>query len=513
MRLRLALVFLTLGSIPVGPASAVTRTQEPVEAFDDAIEVRVVTTEVVVTDEDGTRVSGLPRDAFRVVVDGKEVPIAYFSEIGPDALAGGSPGGGEGAAAQQTPGVNFLVFIDDVLTLVRNRDFVLEALREQLAFLGPRDRMAIVAYDGTELAVLADWTSSRSALEQAVDRAIARPGEGIKWIALRRMEDYIANWEGRATRRSVLAAAASLSTLDVPSGRKALLLVAGSWDPLEVRTASNFRDWCYSGTCEGGGVFAALTDAANLLNYSIYSIDVEGRDPNSNWPREKRIQNALRVLAKETGGQTLLNAKRRAALEVASSDTRSYYSLGFVAPEARRDRRSRIRVQVERPGLKVRSRASFVTVSPERSEELEMLQAMLLGSGRRSPDFPVRVGPAEPVSTWKMEAEVSVSVPLHDLTWLPDDDGWVARFEIQLAALDVHGRASDVARHPMVVRREEIPSVETFLGYPFTVTMRKRQQSLAVYVRDQIGGDVHSGVVSVAPPRAQQLSAGATSSQ
>ena len=481
--------------------------QEPLDAFDEAIDVRVVTTEVVVTDSKGNRVTGLPRDAFRLVVDGKVMPITYFSELGPETASESAGQDAFGAENETTAGVSFLVFIDDVLTLVRNRDFVLESLRAQLPELGSRDRMAIVAYDGIELAVLADWTDSLRALEQAVDTAMQRPGEGIKWIALRRMEDYIANWEGRATRRSVLAAAASLNSLRVPPGRKALLLIAGSWDPYEVQTAGNFRDWCYSGSCEGSGVFSALTDAANLLNYSIYSVDVEGRDPSANWAREKRIQGALAVLARETGGQSLLNGERRQALQIASNDTRAYYSLGFVPGSARRDRRHRIRIRVDRPGLEVRSRESFVTVSPERTEELEMLQAMLTGSGRRAPDFPVTVGEARPLNPWKMELEVSISVPVHELTWLPQEEEWIARFEIQLAALDVHGSASDVVRHPMVLRRLSAPESSTFVEYPFTVTMRKRQQSLAIYVRDQFGGEVHSGVVAVPPPPRKQANA------
>lgn len=51
------------------------------EVFGEFLDVRVVNIEVVVTDGAGRRVSGLEVADFVLTVDGREVPIEYFSEV------------------------------------------------------------------------------------------------------------------------------------------------------------------------------------------------------------------------------------------------------------------------------------------------------------------------------------------------------------------------------------------------------------------------------------------------
>ena len=47
----------------------------------DTIDVRVVNVEAVVTDSRGRRIKGLNPKDFRLLIDGKDVPIDYFTEI------------------------------------------------------------------------------------------------------------------------------------------------------------------------------------------------------------------------------------------------------------------------------------------------------------------------------------------------------------------------------------------------------------------------------------------------
>lgn len=55
--------------------------EPPASIFGEQIDVRVVNIEVVVTDKDGNRVSGLAPSDFRLKVDGKDVMVEYFSEV------------------------------------------------------------------------------------------------------------------------------------------------------------------------------------------------------------------------------------------------------------------------------------------------------------------------------------------------------------------------------------------------------------------------------------------------
>ncbi|MEZ5332422.1 MAG: hypothetical protein R2991_10305 [Thermoanaerobaculia bacterium] len=53
----------------------------PVDVFSESIDVRLLDLEVVVTDSEGERVRGLPREAFEVRVDGRRVPLVHFEEV------------------------------------------------------------------------------------------------------------------------------------------------------------------------------------------------------------------------------------------------------------------------------------------------------------------------------------------------------------------------------------------------------------------------------------------------
>jgi len=67
------------GTLLAGAAAA--QRDDAVAAFADVIDARVVNVEVVVTDEQGRRVHGLTAADFELLVDGRPVPLDYFSEI------------------------------------------------------------------------------------------------------------------------------------------------------------------------------------------------------------------------------------------------------------------------------------------------------------------------------------------------------------------------------------------------------------------------------------------------
>lgn len=60
---------------------APARAQGPGVTFGETIDVKVINVEVVVTDREGRRVTGLGPGDFRLTVDGEEKPIDYFTEV------------------------------------------------------------------------------------------------------------------------------------------------------------------------------------------------------------------------------------------------------------------------------------------------------------------------------------------------------------------------------------------------------------------------------------------------
>jgi len=415
---------LTAGALLCGLAPALAQPDPASETFSEAIDVELLDLQVVVTDSKGRRVHDLPREAFRILVDGEEAPIDLFTEVRAPSAPGASAATtrSPAAIAHRTP-VNYLVFIDDLMTLRRNRDFVLQRLRDDLELLRPGDRMAVIRLARhRKLQVLTGWSDDHAMLDAAIERAMNLEAWGIKYIALRRMEDFVANWEGNDTRRSILAAAGAMRLLERPPGRRALLLVAGSWDPVEVERSDRFSPWCVTGDCERSGVFNVLTDTANLFGYAVYAVDVEGRDPDDNWGREKRLHSALGELARVTGGRRLLNGGRGRMLEAAIEDVSSYYSIGVTPPPDAPERRLAVEIEMLRDGLQARSQTAFVPLSTERDRQLDVLAALWLEEGAKESPLTLRLGNVTRLGGSRIRLAGHLAIPADLLRWRADGD-------------------------------------------------------------------------------------------
>jgi VWFA-related protein len=300
-------------------SSAVASAQPAVSAASvvgDAIDVRVVNVEVVVTDWRGHRVTDLKPGDFRLKVDGKAVPVEYFTEVRDGRAAGTAaeaeppvPGVGPGEAI----GTQYLVFIDDFFSLGAQRDVVLASLKKELGRLGPADRMSIVDWDGGRLLRLADWSASRAELAMALDGARARPSRGLtQRVALEALREEQRTLSLLETSRlsmgaddqldRILGSNPGLSLAEVaygrvlsaqlegassavisamrgsapPPGRKVLLLLSGGWPfSLQAYIQPN-RSTITRELPESLPALKALADTANLLGYTLYPIDVPG---------------------------------------------------------------------------------------------------------------------------------------------------------------------------------------------------------------------------------------------
>ena len=300
--------------------------QIPQGVFSEVLDVRVVNVEVVVTDKNGNRVTGLTADDFRLLVDREETPIDYFSEIFggrvTTQVAEGEPELPGALEAGQDVGTSFLVFVDDQFTIARDRNRVLKRIEEDLARLGQNDRMAIVAFDGMQLEMLTSWTNSERVLRDAfrdardrrafglhrmaelrtndqerLDRARMKggqdvfirnaggePGDGFTWRLDPVELDYAQRLEEQVVR-SISAAVASLRGFASPPGRKVMMVLSGGWpySPAQYTVASpeaSFEAVSYAGTdsmlANGRGLLGQLSDTANLLGYTLYPVDVPG---------------------------------------------------------------------------------------------------------------------------------------------------------------------------------------------------------------------------------------------
>ncbi len=538
-----------------GPASSGLQDPRP-GVFGDVVEVRVVNVEVVVTDADGLRVSGLRADDFQILVDGEPVTIDYFSEIFGGRTSAPSGTAGTTGTAESTPGVpalqpgselgtSYLLFVDDFFSITHDRDKVLEALIEDLPLLGPADRMAIIAFDGRELTMLSSWSQSAGDLEDALQKATRRPAYGLQRIAERRNfrtgipvpdsgelrrigrldveEEQYALQLVDQVERVVSAAAATLRSFAQPPGRKVMLVLSGGWPyvPAEYVTADAPRALVDRLVAGGPELYRPLSDTANRLGYTLYPVDVPGLQSelvdagaeapgsiagnfNAGFLREQEVHTALTLLAEETGGRPLLNSGRLDALPRVVEDTRSFYWLGFTPDWRGDDEVHDVRVEVtgsdlQARKLNVRARDSYLDSSVRRERSMQVESALLFGNSPSALPLQVELGSPRRAGWGKMKLDLKVWIPAHQVAMVPVEGKYVTQLELRIAALDETGGRSEVPVVPLQVAFDAMPTEPTALTYSTPVTLRRKQQDLVVAVVDTLNGTVFSTRVTVRP--------------
>jgi len=551
--LRLAFAILAV-AVPVAawqqPAAEPPANEPPASIFGEQIEVRVVNVEVVVTDKEGNRVSGLAPSDFLLKVDGKTVPVEYFSEVrGGQAIAPGAAAAAESlpglpALAPGTPvGTSYLVFIDDYFSLQPRRDEVLRSLKDTLSRLRPEDRMAVVAWDGRSLDMLSTWSSSERILSRAVEQALGRPALGLQRLAELRSFDTtqrmntsigvvpsprasfsrqltieeVAYSEQLANQvgRTVNAAVSTLRGFASPPGRKVMLLFSGGWpySPADYALNDPNRVNTYSKDVpRGEELLRPLTDTANLLGYTIYTVDVpgvevRGADASEASPqdtiginlREQEVHASLEYVAEGTGGKALLNSLREQALTTAESDTRSYYWLGFTPGWQKNDQRHRVVVETTRPGLRIRSRDSFLDLSRKTEVTMMVESAMLFGSPPGATPMPIQIGTPVKEGRKEMVVPFTLAIPVASLTVVQLEGKHVAELELRMAAVDENGDRSDVPVVPLRMSLEQAPPKEAYLRYDTKVRLRSIPQHLIVAIFDPLSGHLLTAEADVKP--------------
>src|SRR3954447_18976992 len=292
-------------------SAAGVRAQDTPPPFGESIDVRVVNVEAVVTDRQGKRVNGLKPEDFRLRVDGKEVPVEYFSEVRDGEAGQATPEAAQTKTAVQglaegRIGTYSLVFVDDYFSIASQRDAVLKGLKADLGRLGPDDRMAIVAYDGGRLAMISNWSGSPADLAPAFDRAMARKTQGFsrrtERASLQNDEAFASQTVGdaapldlttrqvglddnqrayadtliRQIKGDVQAAVSAMRAFAAPHGRKVLLLLSGGW-PFSVQSYTAGGSVIPTKELpEGEEIYRPLASTANLLGYTLYPVDVPG---------------------------------------------------------------------------------------------------------------------------------------------------------------------------------------------------------------------------------------------
>jgi VWFA-related protein len=339
---------------------------------------------------------------------------------------------------------------------------------------------------------------------------------------------------GEEVRHQVLAAAAALGelvdALAALPGRKAVVMLSGgmSTRPVEAllkawnnRYGEMGREWGISSRLDelerGPGRFLdqiaehangnqvtlyamGATEVPDMANASLRSNDYWGMSEEQT--ERANVQQSLHTLVGPTGGTASLDAGNPGLLMAeVREDLQTYYSLGYT-PTRRKPGMRDLRVEVSRPGLRVRHREERRDRS-SREIMVERTQAGLLLGWEDNPlGVEVETGVASKGERRGQELlPVTVKVPMANLVLLPAGAFHDGRLTVFLASIDDSGRSSEVTEVavPIRVPNEQLLEVlgQSAAYRTQLVVHSDRRQRIVVSVRDELGNAM--ATVSVRP--------------
>lgn len=560
-RVLFLVLHLTVAVPLAAQVPAVSENPATVQVFEEAVDVRVVNLEAVVTGVNGQRMPGLKSKDFLLIVDGVETPITFFAEVDEKrrslpGAASAEVGQGESVApvAETTwQNRNILVFLDETTMVKARRDFVLRSITKQLESLALGDRMAVAAFDGSHLEVLSDWTDDRAHLA-ATFQAIEAQREtlGIQGEVSRRLLASERLFDAQRTETSAAFVTrpfgdsapdiAGLLPSDVPaSGIVRQFPSAGElptnlYDPsdraVEVGEAVAAAMRGMPAT-SGRKMLLLLTEGfldpafgrpvvyeANRLGYSLYPVDVQGLDSFQTrndaefqgarqeiqfirTGRDRERDLTLGSMATSTGGKASFSGNRVTALDDLIEDSAVYYLLGFSPTWRGNDRRHKIELVARRPGFKVRTREGYDDLSRRTWLRLEAGAGLLMGRSRSDPKLVFTIG--APVPGGKEQA-ASLGIPVDSLAFFPNEKGFRAEAPVAVVALDEQGKKVVLPGTWLRVDVEKLPLAGTYARLDFTIPTKFRTRTIVATIHDALTGETLWAEATPdrpAPPRSE----------
>jgi len=372
------------------------------------LNVDLVTTDVIVRDQNGLFISDLTPEEIEVYEDGVKQDIASLVLVHGgrafNVLEPPTPAPREGillpasrSIANETAGRVFLIFVDDLHLNFRDTPRAREMFTRMLRnLIHEGDMFGIVTTGPSSLSV--QLTYDRDILEDAMAR-ITGDGMSPQRILL---DAYGPNGGSELRYRAHVAFKTAyeliLNLEQLRNRRKAVIYISSGYDfnPFEETRIQNFaeehgleademkNDPFYRFQQNSTNFLSAelylqlteLTRAANRANATFYTIDPRGlvAGPDMDVDIDQRewgeyvreTQTSLRILAEMTGGIAVVNTNNfDEALQRIDAETSDYYVVGYYSSNPDPQVRTRaLDVQVARDGADVWSRTSYSLRAP-----------------------------------------------------------------------------------------------------------------------------------------------------
>jgi VWFA-related protein len=255
-------------------------------------------------------------------------------------------------------------------------------------------------------------------------------------------------------------------------------------------------------------LFDSLVSAANGQNVSFYTIDAAGLQVGGGMSAEDRYagdvmatametnnyQDSLRFMADATGGLSITNTNNiSGGLDRVREDLFTYYSLGYTVAATGADKVHFIKVELadkpELKGLDLRYRRRFVEKSLETQVQDRVMTSLMVDVNENPMKVEVTTGDPSPAMEGRSTVPVHVSVPLESIALIPENDDYVGRVVLFVAARDEGGKQSDLQRQEHEIR---VPAKDYDLarsknyGFDLQLLMENGSFRVTVAIMDQV---------------------------
>lgn len=504
----------------------------------------LVLVSVIVQDRNGNPVTDLKKEDFVLLEHGKEQFISTFalesSRALPRTVAALPPNTFTNRLEQrvEAPTSISVILLDGMNTAIQDQSYARNNIIKFLEQVQPQDRVAIYTLGHGVIRVLHDFSSDSATLISALKRYRGRlPYEvdasqpdqmttGMAELdeflaeANQRMSNFYAADRALNTTHALEAIAGHLARFP---GRKNLIWVSASFPIAIGMEAVPTR---YNLSPERRTFFAETEKAARALsnaNVAVYPVDARGlmgAFPNANVHRAGAVSgrgipppmmtslndlgsniDTMKILADKTGGKAYYNRNDiDGAVRSAIEDSRVSYVIGYYPTHGKWDGRFvEVKVKVNRPGVRVRSRKGYYAGAEPQLEEKEIVT--LLNATAHSPLESTSVGVtvrAEDVPGAAKALKLSMDIDPHDINLVLQDDRWFGSLDFLFSQRNVEGKVvSNVSFNlGMRLSSESHDQLEKEgITLTRTIVIDPGAYLLRVVVRDARSGSI--GTVSV----------------
>jgi VWFA-related protein len=521
----------------------------------EAIEVRVVDVDVVVTDRSGNPVRGLTAADFEIYENGKKQAITHFSEVNephtpdPTLVTKSAPGPTDATAgATEREPRKIVIFIDQLQLPRHFADSVFASLQRFLReSVGPSDRVMLATWDG-RLNVPVDFTADLAAVEAQLlrrfvksllrqdvkelvdlDRQLAvirddaafAAGASIPFEFDSEAAETFARRSNASSLRSLMkrkigSLSSLLDRVGPLDGKKIFLLVSQDFyfDTLDTSSDGIGPGAGIAGEYSMYSKLVGLAKLANAYDITFHAFHPQGVDGSAlaasiGSPQLlNRMGRPYSALMNQTRSLDLVSDRTGGTLAVGPTgisrafnrvtrELSSYYSLAWRPTSQRKERK--IEVRTKNRSLRVRNRTLHVEQSAEERIRAKVAANFFYPVQSR---FPIAVfAGAERAMKKSRTVDIEVRVPFVSLTLVPGKDGMVeGGVRIFLAARNEAGDFSGVSEQRYDVRVPESSvggSRNKHVAYVFSLEIGKSSQEISVAVVDQLSQNAAFARVTV----------------